>query len=95
MNMNPERVNNLVHASRNYIESWAMVLHAIAGLDSNADFDCFRDEFDATPCDERRQSSTHDQCVPIPAPKSGTKALFRPGLLVIRGLPIRARSRRL
>jgi hypothetical protein len=65
MNTNPERLSNLVRVSRNYIESWAIVWYAIAGLELNADFDCFRDDFDTTSCYERRQSLILDRGAPI------------------------------
>ncbi|MGH8497389.1 MAG: hypothetical protein ACRERV_01040 [Methylococcales bacterium] len=67
MKMNLKRLNHAVSASRNHIESWAIVLRFIAGFKSNADFDCFHDEFDDSSCVERRQSSSRERGMPNPA----------------------------
>ncbi|MGH8556337.1 MAG: hypothetical protein ACRESZ_02520 [Methylococcales bacterium] len=75
MNMNLERLDNAVSASRNHIESWAIVLRFIAGFKSNADFDCFRDEFDDSSCVERRQSSGRDRGAPNPAPEKRAEGI--------------------
>lgn len=75
MNMNLEGLNNLVSASRNHIESWAIVLRFIAGFKSNADFDCFRDDFDDSSCVERRQSPDRERGLPNPAPEKRVKGI--------------------
>ncbi len=75
MNRNLERLNTLVSASRNHIESWAIVLRFIVGFKSNADFDCFREEIDDTSCDERQQSSSRKWRGPTPAPENRAEGI--------------------